>query len=171
MEKRVKFTGHVPQERVADLMGRTDIALVPYRRSCGSAVLADALEFARPTIAAALPVFCDLERRANCLRLVAPDAPFELAHAIRELAGNLTERRRMSNAARVFAETYSFAALASDCQALLSASVKGQPELTHNHSLATQTANHNQTHFFDLRSRPWHKTQVTEKAEAIWTQK
>jgi glycosyltransferase involved in cell wall biosynthesis len=79
MERRFRFTGHVPQERVADIMGRTDIALVPYRRSCGSAVLADALEFARPTVAAAVPAFCDLEERANCLRLVAPGAPFELA--------------------------------------------------------------------------------------------
>ena len=136
MEKRVKFTGHVPPECVADIMGRTDIALVPYRRSCGSAVLADALEFARPTIAAALPVFCDLERRANCLRLVAPDAPFELAHAIRELAGNLVERRRMFSAARLFAETYSFAVLASDCLSLLASPAKGQSDVTHDYALA-----------------------------------
>jgi glycosyltransferase involved in cell wall biosynthesis len=136
METRVKFIGHVPAERVADIMGRTDIALVPYRRSCGSAVLADALEFARPTIAAALPVFCDLEKRANCLRLVTPDAPFELAHAIRELAGNLVERRRMFNAARLFAETYSFAALASHCLSFLAGPVKGQSDLTHNHAVA-----------------------------------
>src|SRR6266849_624134 len=58
IEARVKFTGHVPPGQVADIMGHTDIALAPYRRSSGSAALADYLEHGRPTIASALPAFC-----------------------------------------------------------------------------------------------------------------
>jgi glycosyltransferase involved in cell wall biosynthesis len=124
MEARVRFTGHVPPERVADIMGRTDIALAPYRRSNGSAALADYVEYARPTIASALPVFCDLAAHANCFGIVAVDASFELAHAIRNLAGNFNERLRMFEAARIFAEKHSFAALARRC-----ISVFGTPSL------------------------------------------
>jgi glycosyltransferase involved in cell wall biosynthesis len=115
MEARIKFTGHLHCEQVADVMGRTDIALAPYRRSCGSAALADYVEYCRPTIASALPTFCDFAAHAKCIRLVGADAPFELAYAIRQLAMDLDERRRMFEAARAFAETYSFAALARHC--------------------------------------------------------
>jgi glycosyltransferase involved in cell wall biosynthesis len=100
-------------------MGRADIVLLPYHRSYGSAALADAIEFARPTIAAALPAFCEVAAQVNCFRLVRPDAPFELAHAIRDLADNLNERRRMFASACDFARAHSFAILAQDCISIL----------------------------------------------------
>jgi glycosyltransferase involved in cell wall biosynthesis len=115
MQARIKFTGHVPTDRIAEIMNSADIVLLPYRHSCGSAAVADAIEFARPTVATAVPAFCELNVQANCLRLVTPDAPFELAHAIRELAGDFNERRRMFAAARTFARLHSFAALAQQC--------------------------------------------------------
>jgi glycosyltransferase involved in cell wall biosynthesis len=115
LERRVKFTGHVAPDRIPEIMGCADIVLLPYLRSSGSAALADAIEFARPTIATALPAFCEVAAQANCLRLVAPDAPFELAQAIRDLAGNLNERRRMFASASAFARAHSFATLAQDC--------------------------------------------------------
>jgi glycosyltransferase involved in cell wall biosynthesis len=90
------------------------------------AAVADALEFARPTVATAIPAFCKLNAQANCLRLVSPDAPFELAHAIRELAGDFNERRRMFAAARTFARLHSFAALAQRCISILDQAVDVQ---------------------------------------------
>jgi glycosyltransferase involved in cell wall biosynthesis len=119
LERRVRFTGHVAPDRIAEIMGRADIALLPYLRSCGSAALADAIAFARPTIATSLPAFREVAAQANCLRLVTPDAPFELAYAIRDLAGNLDERRRMFASACAFARAHSFAALAQDCISIL----------------------------------------------------
>ena len=119
LERRIKFTGHVPPDRIAEIMGRADIVLLPYHRSYGSAALADAIEFARPTIAAALPAFCEVAAQVNCFRLVRPDAPFELAHAIRDLAENLNERRRMFVNACDFAREHTFAILAQDCISIL----------------------------------------------------
>jgi glycosyltransferase involved in cell wall biosynthesis len=121
MERRVKFTGHVHPEQLAHIMSDADIALAPYRRSSGSAALADYVEFARPTIAAALPPFCDFAAHANCIRFVAIDAPFELAYAIRRLAMDIDERRRMFEVAKTFAQTHNFVALAQYCVSILSA--------------------------------------------------
>jgi hypothetical protein len=42
----------------------------------------------------------------------------------------------MFNTARLFNQTYSFAALASDCLSLLADPVKGQPDLIHNYAVA-----------------------------------
>jgi glycosyltransferase involved in cell wall biosynthesis len=126
IESRVKFIGHVPPEQVADVMRRADIALAPYRRSNGSAALADYVEYARPSIASALPAFRDFAEDENCVRFVATDAPFELAHAVRRLAMDLQERRRMFNAARTFAQTNSFAALARHCVSIFGASSPAQ---------------------------------------------
>src|SRR5262249_40579578 len=124
MEARIKFTGHLRSEEVAAVMARTDIALAPYRRSCGSAALAAYVEYGRPAIASALPAFCDFAAQANCFRVVAMDAPFELAYAIRKLAMDLDERRRMFSAARAFAETHSFAALARHCISVFDTSLR-----------------------------------------------
>jgi glycosyltransferase involved in cell wall biosynthesis len=119
LERRIKFTGHVAPDRIAEIMGCVDIVLLPYHESRGSAALADAIGFARPTIASALPAFSEVAAQANCLRLVRPDAPFELAHAIRDLAENLNERRRMFASACAFARAHSFATLAQDCVSML----------------------------------------------------
>jgi glycosyltransferase involved in cell wall biosynthesis len=118
MQARIRLVGHVPTKQIADLMNRTDINLVPYRKTFGSAVLADTIEFARPAIVTALPAFQYVAERTKCFRMVTPDAPFELAHAIRTLALDLNERRRMFEAAQTAARRYTFATLAEYCESI-----------------------------------------------------
>jgi glycosyltransferase involved in cell wall biosynthesis len=119
MQARIRIIGHVPTDQITDLMNRTDIFLVPYRHSFGSGSLAKTIEFARPAIVTGLPAFQYVAERAKCFRMVTPDAPFELAHAIRTLALDLDERRRMFEAAQAFARSHSFAALAQYCGSIL----------------------------------------------------
>jgi glycosyltransferase involved in cell wall biosynthesis len=121
LRKRVRITGYIPPDEIAAIMRSADIVLLPYRKGpSGSASLGTALSSARPTITTAVDGARNLATQTNCFRMIAIDAPFQLAETIREVAMNLDERRRMFNEARVFAEAHSVDELARKCVEILS---------------------------------------------------
>ncbi|MBS0268564.1 MAG: glycosyltransferase [Proteobacteria bacterium] len=102
LSSRVKILGFV--EDLDQAFSEVDIILAPYldKFPAGSASLADSLARGKPIIASATPPFVEIQRDGNCLKLVAMNAPFELAHAIEELATDDVERARLSAAAIEF---------------------------------------------------------------------
>ncbi|RUP09497.1 glycosyltransferase [Hyphomicrobium sp.] len=102
LSSRVKILGFV--EDLDRAFSDVDIVLAPYieKYPAGSASLADALARGKPIVASATPPFVEVQNDGNCLKLVAMNAPFELAHAIEELAADDAERARLSAAAIAF---------------------------------------------------------------------
>lgn len=102
LSSRVKILGFV--EDLNRAFSEVDIVLAPYldKFPAGSASLADSLARGKPIIASATPPFVEVQNDGNCLKLVAMNAPFELAHAIEELAADDVERARLSAAAIEF---------------------------------------------------------------------
>jgi glycosyltransferase involved in cell wall biosynthesis len=114
LRARVELLGHVSHAKLDEVMNSADIVLAPYTPNgpAGSSAIGLALSFGRPIIASAVPVFLDVQQRANCLRLISPYARFELAEAVRQLIGDYPERARMAAAASEFARLNNFGALA-----------------------------------------------------------
>lgn len=113
LRDRIEVTGHIPQDRIAETIGDADIVLAAYTSApAGSAALGQTLSLGRPVIASALEPFLDIKRRSDCLRLVAPSCPFELAEAIRQMIPDHRERMRLHSAALAYARKHSFNDLA-----------------------------------------------------------
>ncbi len=113
LRDRIEITGHLPQDHIAGIIGTADIVLAAYTSApAGSAALGQVLSLGRPVIASALEPFIDINRRGDCLRLVAPSCPFELAEAIRQLTSDHRERMRLHDAALAYARAHSFGDLA-----------------------------------------------------------
>jgi glycosyltransferase involved in cell wall biosynthesis len=113
--KRLLITGYADRPTVELYQAETDICLAPYRPAfnlSASAALTWCLTSGRPTIASAIPSFREVNHRGDCLMLVTPGAPFELAWAIERLAGDEpTQARLVQNSLR-YAEANSWQVVA-----------------------------------------------------------
>ena len=110
---RVRLTGFVPHDELANTINNADIALAVYPDGPpGSGALCEVLSFGRPVIASCLFTFAEINKRGDCIKLVPAGCPFELAESILALIGNYQERLRLHGNAISFARKYNFAALA-----------------------------------------------------------
>jgi len=85
----------VSDSEVAALFRRARLAVLPYRESEGSGVLATALAFGTPLVCSDVGAF----REAPGARLVTPGDPYALGAAISELLGDEPARAELSVAA------------------------------------------------------------------------
>jgi glycosyltransferase involved in cell wall biosynthesis len=137
LRKRISVLGHVADEAVSFILNEADIVLAPYSSSpAASGALARSIALGRPIIATAHEPFLDIQRQGNCLKIVAPDAPYELAEAIRALAGNYADRCRLQQNALALAERNSFAHLAQ----LVLRECLGQAPISSRTAVATSNA-------------------------------
>lgn len=108
---RVHLLGYVDQERLSLAFDAVDIFLAPYLPKptlSSSAALSSALASGKPVIASKIPAFVELNEDADCLHLVAPEAPQALAHAIEAVAADDALRNRLVSNARLHARASSW---------------------------------------------------------------
>jgi glycosyltransferase involved in cell wall biosynthesis len=84
LAERVRPTGYVPDEVVRRYFAATDVCIVPYTEHglATSAAAVWALTSARPVVGTKIPALTELREESDCLHLVTPGAPRELAAAI-----------------------------------------------------------------------------------------
>jgi glycosyltransferase involved in cell wall biosynthesis len=102
----------LPDEQVAALFRRADVAVLPYRVADQSGVLFTALAFGVPVVATAVGGFPEVAER-GAARLVAPGDADDLRRALAELVADEAERERMRTAGLAAARgPYSWDAIA-----------------------------------------------------------
>ncbi|MEA2780234.1 MAG: colanic acid biosynthesis glycosyl transferase WcaI, partial [Rhodospirillaceae bacterium] len=93
-----------PAERLNDMLNAADIHLLPQRADAADLVMPSKLAFmlasGRPVVAGASPGTAIAKAVEGCGRIVGPGDGAAMAEAVRELAGNPQERRRLGEAAR-----------------------------------------------------------------------
>lgn len=121
LRNRVRITGYLSAPEVEELMAATDIVLAPYTAAgpSGSGALGMSLSRGMPIIATGTPGFIDVQRESQCLKMVAIEAPFELAAAVEDLAKMPSERARLAKATLSFADSYRYDHLAQKVAQML----------------------------------------------------
>jgi glycosyltransferase involved in cell wall biosynthesis len=85
-----------------------DIVVVPYATEDSvSYSLHVALAQGRPVVATALTALRELQQRGECLALVQPDNPLDLAKTLGALLDDPTAREALSRATRAYAAAHS----------------------------------------------------------------
>lgn len=110
---RVRVTGHLSPSEIVEHIKCSDIVLAPYFADgapSGSAAVAWPISLGKPTIVSCAHTF-DEYIKAQCVAVVAPGAPHQLAETIQNLAERPTEMERLSSAALRFARENSVEAL------------------------------------------------------------
>ena len=111
---RLRITGYLPAERLEQAAALAEIVLAPFTSMSASASLHYALARGKAILASDLPE----NRSLDCVALVPPGEAEALAQAIRRLGAAPGERSRLEGAARGYARSHSFAALAADTLAI-----------------------------------------------------
>jgi glycosyltransferase involved in cell wall biosynthesis len=116
---RVRFlTRFVEDAEIPPIFRRADLVVLPYRDAEHSGVLYTGLAFGKPLVLSAVGGFPEVAA-TGAARLVPPDDPVALAHALNELVGDRAARDRLAEAARrAAAGPYSWDAVASQTLAL-----------------------------------------------------
>jgi glycosyltransferase involved in cell wall biosynthesis len=102
LRDRVRVTGWVDADTAARYLAAADTCLLPYLDTglSTSAAAMAALASGRPVIASRLPAFRELADDGDCLALVSPNAPLELAEAVALLADDPDRGKRLTTNAR-----------------------------------------------------------------------
>jgi glycosyltransferase involved in cell wall biosynthesis len=91
LEKRVRITGYLQEEELAQAMSATDIALAPFHSMSASASVAELLGHGKPVIASDLPPLRALAQEVGSITLFAAGDGRELVERIRQVARQQTE--------------------------------------------------------------------------------
>lgn len=111
LKSRVHITGWVDRETADVFCAATDACLAPYRQDTllsGSGALTWALSSGRPVIASKIEAFQHVNRLGNCMFMVTPEKPAELAWAIEKTLADEALSDRLVENARAFATKYSW---------------------------------------------------------------
>ena len=111
VEERIDLRGWIPPAQLDDWRDAASIALAPYHDVLGfsfSGALTWAFGAGVPIVASRIPAFVEIQQDADCLMLVAPSAPHELAHRVKQLDEDRAASDRLVTAARAFAERCSW---------------------------------------------------------------
>jgi glycosyltransferase involved in cell wall biosynthesis len=116
---RVRFlTRFVADAEIPAILRRAALVVLPYRDAEHSGVLYAALAFGKPLVLSAIGGFPELAEH-GAARLVPPEDPATLAATLAELAGDVTARAELGDAAaRAAAGPYSWDAAAVQTLAL-----------------------------------------------------
>jgi glycosyltransferase involved in cell wall biosynthesis len=93
---------YLPDDQVAALFRRADLAVLPYLEADQSGVLSTALAFGVPVVATAVGGFPEVAEH-GAARIVAPGDVDELRRVLRDLLADADERARIGAAARTAA--------------------------------------------------------------------
>ncbi len=104
LTSRVRFTGTVPWETVADFYAAADIFVFPSLSEGFGMVLAEAMSFGLPIITTTADAIPDLVKHGDNGLLVPPQDAGALATAIAQLASDVALQHRLGQSARKRAE-------------------------------------------------------------------
>jgi FkbM family methyltransferase len=108
---RVRITGYIDEAQLRECLVATDMCLLPYGdfpRLASSAALTWAMASGRPVIASSIPAFREFAQQVECLQLIAPEAPSELALAVQALTADHERRRELVAAAVAFSAEHTW---------------------------------------------------------------
>lgn len=116
---RVRFvTRFVEDAEIPAIFRRADVVVLPYRDAEHSGVLYTGLAFGKPLVLSSVGGFPELAA-SGAARLVPPEDPVALAHALSELTSDRDAREQLATAARqAAAGPYSWDAVATKTLAL-----------------------------------------------------
>lgn len=118
---RVKVTGYLSPAQVNEHLAITDVCLAPYHpqpRLASSAALTWALASGRPVIASRIAAFTELNEDYDCLEMIAPKAPNELAYQVMALEGNPERVAALVDNARRYCDDHQWSRVAHQHVAL-----------------------------------------------------
>jgi glycosyltransferase involved in cell wall biosynthesis len=107
LAEAVIWTGRVPYQDVAELIGITDVCVAPFTADRGETSpvkIFDYLACGRPVVASAIPSVSQIMGREQGVVLVPPDQAKELAAALLRLLADPEEARRLGRQGRQFVE-------------------------------------------------------------------
>lgn len=111
---RVVITGYLSEEKIAEIMSITDIAVAPYLRTSGSGSLANLFAYGRAVIASDIEPHRELlAAEPGLLALVPTRNPASLATEIAAVLANATCREGLQRAALEFAARNPYAQFAA----------------------------------------------------------
>ena len=120
-KRRIIVTGYVEREKLPAIWEATDIVLSCYDHVASfsmSASLPEGLASGKPVIASLIPAFREVNEMGDCLAMVSPAAPRELALAIERLAGNDAEKTRLVKNAAAYSRTHTWEKFAQETAAI-----------------------------------------------------
>jgi glycosyltransferase involved in cell wall biosynthesis len=107
---RFLITGFLSEDSLTEAIAAAHLVLAPFREMAGSASIAYSLARGATVVASDLPE----NRELSCVRLFPAGNPSALAQAVRDLGEAATTRARLSQAAREYARSHSYSALAEE---------------------------------------------------------
>jgi len=119
MHARVRVTGYLSPEDVAQVMAATDLALAPFRSGSGSGSLAMALACGRPVLASDAPANAEIAQEMDGgMALFRAGDVAHLAACITDLAQDPERLQQMARASLQYAARYTWAQAAKDTVAV-----------------------------------------------------
>jgi len=108
--ERLRITGYVSRDELDLYHAATDFCLAPYTdpNLASSAAITWAVSSGKPVIASSIPTFREIQERHDCLALVTPRCPEELAWQIKRLAENPARQRELVANAKQYCEDSSW---------------------------------------------------------------
>jgi len=111
---RVRITGYLAEPELLQVLAATDVAVVPYLTSSGSASLAQLLAAGIPVVASDIAAFQDVVAQVPGSLFLAPPAdPSELARALSDVLDSSVLRAGLIRSGQQYATNNSFSAVAS----------------------------------------------------------
>lgn len=112
LDKRIRITGFLPEEEIADVMAATDLVLVPQIYATGSGSVMHALGNRKAIIASDLPFFREINERVSCLALFPAGSSAALARTILELTKNAAGIQELEKRAGEYAAKFNWSEIA-----------------------------------------------------------
>jgi glycosyltransferase involved in cell wall biosynthesis len=107
VDRRVEFLGHIPHDRISNLMRNADIFLMPSQRAASGdidglpTVISEALLHSLPVIATDVAGISTLVENGKTGLLIPPKDPSAIARAVRQMAGDRTRAVEMAERGRL----------------------------------------------------------------------
>lgn len=128
MASTVQFTGWLDQEAVRSVYEGASLLLLPSLVEGHPNVLLEAMAMGLPCVASDVPGIRGVLTHGREGYLVTPENPAALAHAAAEILGDERLMRRMGDAARATAETFSWEVVADRYESLLERAARRERE-------------------------------------------
>ena len=114
LDNKIRITGYLKEDDVADIMAATDICLAPFLSGSGSGALSLCLGYHKAIIASDIPVIQEINNQIPCLELFRyPDAQ-DLLKKIKGLINNPGRINELSISARQYCQRFSYAVIATE---------------------------------------------------------
>ncbi|NJL38416.1 MAG: glycosyltransferase [Leptolyngbyaceae cyanobacterium SM1_4_3] len=117
LSSRVHLTGYLPFEKLLRYYSIVDFCLAPYKggtKLSSSAAITWALASGKPVVASRISSFQELFEESDCLCLISPDSPYELAYVVQKLYQDDLTREQLVKKALEYCQKNQWANVAAN---------------------------------------------------------